>query len=79
MACHREQNKRKQGDDMKDTIYQAFVKKSNNVTPATAGYILAYCGDTEQDTLRWLAEQPSGGVYKNLLHGFSFEVKPKEY
>jgi hypothetical protein len=64
----------KQGDNMKDTIYQAFVKDGD-----TAGYILAYCGDTEQDTLRWLAEQPSGGIYKNTLHVFSFEVKPGEY
>jgi len=59
---------------MKNTIYQAFVKQSN-----TAGYILAYCGDTEQATLRWLAEQPSGGIYKNTLHAFSFKVKPGEY
>jgi len=63
----------------KDTIYQAFVKTSNGVTPSTAGYTLAYCGDTEQDTLRWLAEQPMGGVYKNTLHAFSFGVKPGEY
>jgi hypothetical protein len=54
-------NNNNNNNNMKDTIYQAFVKQNNGVTPAAAGYILAYCGDTEQETLRWLAKQPSGG------------------
>ncbi len=61
------------------TVYQAYLKTAYEALPDVYSYALAYCGKTELDTLRWLSSQPTGGIYKNILHGFSFSVKPGDY
>ena len=57
----------------KQTVYEARVKD------ITGHYTLAFYGETEQNALRWLSDQPEGGQYRNALHGYEFTVKPGEY
>lgn len=40
--------------------------------------VVVYTPNTEQGALQWLSDN-GGGIYKNTLHQYQFEVKPDEY
>lgn len=39
---------------------------------------VAHYAKTEREALSWLSSN-GGGIYKNSLHAFQFEVKPGDY
>ncbi len=58
---------------MKSTIFKAFTIDKGTIPHRLT---LAYCGDTEEETIEWL-EKNGGGMYRNIIHNFQFEVKPE--
>lgn len=56
------------------TIYHC-VKKDERFTPTH--YDLAHEADTEKEAIEWLSSH-GGGIFRNILCGVEFEVKPNE-
>jgi len=63
-------------ENLLSTIFHCLKRRSNadSYHPKSESLYLAYYGKSEKDAIKWL-EKNDGGVYKNILHNFSFEVK----
>jgi hypothetical protein len=56
------------------TIYEC-VKPDKRYTPTVMNTI--HYAATQKEAIEWL-ENNGGGIYRNKLHNFQYEVKPNE-
>ena len=56
------------------TVYKC-IKPDTRYIPTQMNVV--YQAQTQKEAIEWL-ENNGGGIYKNVLHGFQYEVKPNE-